>query len=159
MSSQPFEMAAEELLRAAHSARCGSDNAARECIGRALVLLESSPIGASSAGGLPAWRARKVTTHVDSCLGKPIKVRELARLAGLSVGHFSRAFRRRFGITVRAYIASRRISLAKERMLKTDESLSEIALRCGLADQSHFNRMFRRIEGVTPNQWRQCQRL
>src|SRR5690349_18459013 len=119
MSSQPFEMAAEELLKAAESARCGSGNAARESIGRALVLLKSSPIEVSSAGALPSWRARKVTTHVDSCMGEPIKVRELARLAGLSVGHFSRAFRRRFGMTVRAYIAFRRIALAKERMLKT----------------------------------------
>jgi AraC family transcriptional regulator len=159
MSSRSFEMAAEELLRAAQSARCGSGNTARECIGRALVLLNGSPLRANGTGGLTAWRARKVATHIESSLGEPIKVRELARVAGLSAGHFSRAFRRRFGITARAYLASRRISLAKERMLKTDSPLSEIALQCGMADQSHFIRTFRRIEGVTPSQWRESQRF
>ena len=39
-------------------------------------------------------------------------------------------------------------------MLTTDEPLSQIALACGLCDQSHFTRVFRRIVGESPNAWR-----
>jgi AraC-like DNA-binding protein len=40
-------------------------------------------------------------------------------------------------------------------MLTTGASLSEIALSCGMSDQSHFTRSFRRIVGETPSSWRQ----
>jgi len=43
-----------------------------------------------------------------------------------------------------------RIEQAKARLLDQSGSLSEIALACGFADQSHFTRVFSRIRGVTP---------
>ena len=43
-------------------------------------------------------------------------------------------------------------------MLATNESLSEIALNCGMSDQAHFTRAFRRIVSETPNRWRQSRR-
>jgi AraC-like DNA-binding protein len=39
-------------------------------------------------------------------------------------------------------------------MVMTDRSLCEIAVRCGFADQSHFNRVFRRLVGPSPGDWR-----
>jgi AraC-like DNA-binding protein len=53
------------------------------------------------------------------------------------------------------WIRQRRIELAQGLMLATDASLSEIALSCGMSDQSHFTRSFRRIVGQTPSSWRQ----
>jgi AraC-like DNA-binding protein len=52
------------------------------------------------------------------------------------------------------YIAARRVERAKRMMIISTESLTEIALNCGFADQSHLNRQFRRAVGVTPGQWR-----
>jgi AraC-like DNA-binding protein len=52
----------------------------------------------------------------------------------------------------------RRIEFAQGVMLKTQLSLSEIALACGLSDQSHFTRAFRRIVGETPHAWRRTRR-
>jgi AraC-like DNA-binding protein len=43
-------------------------------------------------------------------------------------------------------------------MLTTSAPLSEIALSCGMSDQSHFTRSFRRIVGETPHLWRQARR-
>jgi AraC-like DNA-binding protein len=52
------------------------------------------------------------------------------------------------------WIRRRRIEFAQSLMLTTDAPLSEIALSCGLGDQSNFTRLFRRIVGETPSSWR-----
>src|SRR5215510_10333934 len=85
-------------------------------------------------------------------------MRDLAPLARLSAGHFSRSFTRSFGIAPFAYVAGRRLARAQELMLTTDEPLSQIALACGLCDQSHLTRLFRRHVGTSPNAWRRSHR-
>jgi AraC-like DNA-binding protein len=55
----------------------------------------------------------------------------------------------------RIWIRQRRIEFAQGLMLTTRDSLSEIALSCGMSDQSHFTRSFRRIVGEAPSFWRQ----
>jgi AraC family transcriptional regulator len=96
----------------------------------------------------------KVMTYIDSNLSGALLVGALARIAGVSSSGFHRAFRLRFGITPHAYVILKRIELAKNLMLATNESLSQIALACGMSDQSHFSRTFQRITGQTPRQWR-----
>jgi AraC-like DNA-binding protein len=48
--------------------------------------------------------------------------------------------------------------MAQGLMLTTAETLCAIALRCGLSDQSHFTRLFRRVVGETPYAWRRARR-
>jgi AraC family transcriptional regulator len=96
----------------------------------------------------------KVVTYIDSNLSDALLVRTLARIWGVSCSGFHRAFRLRFGITPHAYVMLKRIELAQFLMLTTDDPLSQIALACGMADQSHFTRTFRRIIGQSPRQWR-----
>jgi AraC-like DNA-binding protein len=43
-------------------------------------------------------------------------------------------------------------------MLTTAESLSQIAAQCGMADQAHFCKLFRRLVGESPNAWRRARR-
>jgi len=96
----------------------------------------------------------KVVTYIDLNLSGALLVRALARLAGISCSGFHRAFRLRFGITPHAYVILKRIELAQNLMLTTNDSLSQIALACGMTDQSHLTRTFRRITGQSPRQWR-----
>jgi AraC-like DNA-binding protein len=58
----------------------------------------------------------------------------------------------------RTWITRRRVEAAQALMLTTSIPLSEIALRCGMSDQSHFTRAFRRVVGDTPYSWRQTRR-
>ena len=81
-------------------------------------------------------------------------MRDLAAIARLSTGHFCRSFTRSFGTAPFAYVAARRLARAQELMLQTDEPLSQIALACGLCDQSHLTRGFREFSGVTPGEYR-----
>jgi len=107
-------------------------------------------------GGLAPWQIRKVASHVDAHLGRPIRNEDLAAIARLNPSHFGRAFRTSFGEPPHEYVIRRRVERAQGLMLSTGASLSEIALDCGLADQSHLTRLFRRIVGESPSAWRRA---
>ena len=72
----------------------------------------------------------------------------------LSLGHFFRSFRVSFGQPPLAYIKVRRIHHAQVLMLNTQEPLSQVALHCGMYDQAHFTRVFRKVVGISPSVWR-----
>lgn len=109
----------------------------------------------SRRGGFAAWQSRRVAAHVEANLACKIVIKELAASLDISVGHFCRAFKCTFGMPARIWIRQRRIEFAQGLMLTTRASLCEIALNCGMSDQSHFTRSFRRIVGEAPSSWRQ----
>ena len=109
-------------------------------------------------GGLAPWRARRLVAHIDAHLAGRVSVAEMARLTGLSGGHFGRAFKQTFGVPPGAFLRCRRIEFAQGMMLRTDLTLSQIALSCGLFDQPHLSKMFRRVVGETPSTWRRARR-
>jgi transcriptional regulator GlxA family with amidase domain len=106
--------------------------------------------------GLAPWQVRRVLAHIDGNLGTPIRNKDLATLARLSTFHFGFAFRNSVGDSPHAYIIRRRMERAQGLMLSTDKTLSEIAVECGLADQPHFTRLFRRVVGESPAAWRRA---
>lgn len=149
-----------ELLTEARSALPASPADAEYCIKRAADLLsQAQEIVARdklaiNPGGLAPWQARRAQAMIEKSLGEKLSISNLAEAARLSPGHFRRAFRHTFGIAPHGYILRRRIERAKELMLTTNDALADIALACGLADQSHFSSVFRRIERESPNAWR-----
>jgi AraC family transcriptional regulator len=52
----------------------------------------------------------------------------------------------------------KRVEFAQVLMLTTNESLSQISLACGMTDQAHFTRIFRRLTGKPPGRWRTSRR-
>jgi len=166
-SSYGLLMVTAQLIEAACRARDGDSRGTRAHIARAVALLDGDP-GPSVTrptsdrgprqiprGGFAAWQSRRLTAHVDANLAGKIVVKDLAASLHVSVGHFCRAFKHTFGMPARIWIKQRRIELAQGLMLTTGASLSEIALSCGMSDQSHFTRSFRRIVGEAPFSWRQ----
>ncbi len=105
-------------------------------------------------GGLAAWQLRNVVQHIDAYLGATIGVDALAEVARLSTGHFCRAFKVTTGETPHAFLIRQRVRRAQTLMLQTDDTLSHIAYACGLTDQAHLTRLFRRVVGATPLIWR-----
>jgi AraC-like DNA-binding protein len=73
-----------------------------------------------------------------------LPVDELAALASLSVSHFCRAFRQKFGERPYAYIVRLRLQGAQELMLSGRDRLGQLPLACGFAEQAHFTKAFRR---------------
>ena len=124
---------------------------------RRLDVLETNPgreYLPAVRGRLAKWQANRAINHVEAHVEARLKVSEIASVVHLSSSHFSRAFKRTFGMTVHAWVMRRRIEMAQGMMLNTPHKLSEIALRCGLSDQSHLTRWFRRVVGETPASWR-----
>jgi AraC family transcriptional regulator len=122
-----------------------------------LVSLLTSPSGAGLAGargGLAPWQKRKVEEYIRRHLQRPIHIDELAAQVTLSVSHFCRAFKETFGETPHACIIRHRLALARKLMLGTLDSLSQIALACGLGDQAHLTKLFKKGVGETPGAWR-----
>jgi len=108
-------------------------------------------------GGLAPWQERRVQGLMEANLGGEIPLAMLAAECGLSVSHFSRAFRQSTGTSPHRWLMRRRVELAKERLRERKLSLSEIALSCGFADQSHFTRVFTGFFGTSPGSWRRSQ--
>ena len=129
---------------------------------RAQAMLHSvdrtspQPSENSVRGGLAPWQVRRVLAHIEANLGTPIRNKDLATVARLSEYHFNVAFRSSVGEAPHGFIIRRRMERAQGLMLSTEKCLSEIALECGLADQAHFTRLFRKIVGESPAAWRRA---
>lgn len=152
-----------ELLTVAQSKVEVDRQATQAYLSRATALLEASlernmsPMAESSfRGGLPRWQAKRLTTFIKENLEQPIRSPDLIALTGLSTGHFFRTFKETFGQAPFAYIAGQRIERAQQMMLTTNHSLCQIALDCGMCDQSHLTRLFRQLVGMTPGEWRRA---
>lgn len=150
-----------ELCSALRSALDEERGSAEDSLRRVAEILQG--MGAAAAvnpeptrGGLAPWQIRKVTSHIEANLDRSIKNEELAELVRLNPSHFGRAFRNSLGEPPHEYVIRRRVERAQGLMLSTDASLSDIALDCGLADQSHLTRLFRRFAGESPRAWRRA---
>lgn len=105
-------------------------------------------------GGLARWQVSRVDTFINKHIDQCIRTTELASLLGLSVSHFSHAFKQTTGMTPQRYVVAARLAATREYMLSSARSLSEIAHSHGFCDQSHFCRLFRRETGLSPQTWR-----
>jgi len=136
--------------------------ASREYLFRASAMLRAQirparcAEAAQARGRLATWQAKRVISYIDANLGAGIQAKNLAHLVNLSTSHFFRAFKISVGVPPIEYITRRRIGLAIEMMRTTEAPLAQIAVECGMTDQSHFCRVFRRVVGQSPNKWRRA---
>jgi AraC-like DNA-binding protein len=105
-------------------------------------------------GGLAPWQEKRSKEMMAGDLTGATPLRDIADACGLSVSHFSRAFRSSTGLAPHAWLIEARVESAKAMLRNRDTSLSTIARVCGFADQSHFSRTFTRRVGLSPGAWR-----
>lgn len=114
----------------------------------------SGPLPHRSRGGLARWQISRVDEYINEHVDHCIRTTELASLLSLSTSHFSHAFKQTTGMTPLMYVTAARVEAARQYMLCSANSLSDIALSHGFYDQSHFCRVFRRETGLSPQTWR-----
>ena len=107
-------------------------------------------------GGLPLWRMRKTCDFIDENRSSTLRISHLASNANLSQSHFARAFPRSFGESPHAYIVRMRVQRAQTMLLTSVAPLQQIALDCGLSNQSHLSRLFTRLVEEAPGAWRRA---
>lgn len=106
-------------------------------------------------GGLGDKRLQRVLAYIDAHLAENIGLKDMATVAGLGQHHFSTLFGQSMGISPYRYVVNRRIDRAKSQLRRNNFAISDIALSCGFADQSHLTKHFRKIVGTTPRAFRQ----
>lgn len=102
---------------------------------------------------------RRVLAMIFDHLDDPLSSRELAAKAGMHPSALGRLFRRSTGSTLVEFIHRARISRACRLLGESSKTITAIAFEVGFQNLSHFNRIFRRHEGVTPSAYRRRWRL
>jgi AraC-like DNA-binding protein len=119
-----------------------------------LAQLASDQASGGRTGREPVQQAQE---HLRRHLDRPVSVPDLARLAGMSVSHFSALFRRTTGGGVVEYLKRLRMARARELLLTTTMDVHEIAAAVGYADPFYFSRQFHRVHGCSPTTYRRSE--
>ncbi len=90
----------------------------------------------------------------DLRYSEPLGVDDMAAAAGLSRAHFSRAFRKEFGVSPHVYLLTRRLERAAALLRNTDRTIVEICFDVGLTSVGSFTTSFKRMFDATPAQYR-----
>jgi AraC family transcriptional regulator len=106
-------------------------------------------------GGLPAHKLQTVLSLLQRDLAAEFRLAQLARAAGLSEYHFSRAFKQSTGLSPSRFFIRLRMERARRLLRETDASIIDIGLQLGYASPSHFAQVFRAEAGVTPTRYRE----
>ncbi len=96
----------------------------------------------------------KARDYIHSHYWEKIPIGRLAKLACFSKGHFQREFRKRYNLSPVEYITEYRISAAKNLLRTTPHPCAEIAEKVGFNDIFYFSKVFKRLSGKSPVQYR-----
>ncbi len=104
--------------------------------------------------GLPKSKLRQVTDYIHDNLSQDLPLVELAQMTGLSTSRFKCLFKQSTGLSPHQYVIQQRVERAKRLLATTALTIREVAIEVGFADQSHLARLFRRMTGSTPKEYR-----
>lgn len=105
---------------------------------------------------LPKWRFARVREYVALHIEEPIRLGDLAKVAGLSRMHFAAQFRAYTGLSPGRFVLKQRIQRAQVLLGDARKTLAEVAFSVGFRNQAHFTTVFHRLVGDTPNCWRKA---
>ena len=105
--------------------------------------------------GLPKYKLRQAIDYIDANLDQEIRLANIAEVVGMSQYYFCQLFKQSMGIAPYQYVIQQRVERAKQLLQQREITISDIALQCGFANQSHFTKHFRKLTGITPKACRE----
>lgn len=102
-----------------------------------------------------SYLVRKAKTYIDENYSdKDLSLEQVSEYVGLSKAYFCSLFHKVEGVTFKTYLMDTRIQQAKNMLASTDKKIYEISCDVGCSDSAYFNRLFKRVTGLTPLQYR-----
>lgn len=109
-----------------------------------------------SAGAVAHLRVQRAIEHMRARLAEPLTLGDLARAAGLRPSRFAQLFREWTGYSPMDHLRRLRVERARELLADIDLPIRAVAERAGFGDAYQFSKAFRRIDGVSPSQFREA---
>lgn len=97
----------------------------------------------------------RVQNYIEQHYNEKITVKILAELVNMSVSSFSRLFKRELNISPIEYLIEVRIEKSKILLRRKEVTITEISMRCGFSGSAHYTTSFKRIQGITPSEYRE----
>lgn len=99
-------------------------------------------------------RMKRVLGYIHNRICESIDLEELAQIANVSKPYLIKLFRHEFGFSPIQYINNKKVERAQLLLYTTNLTIKEVAYTLGFNDQNYFIRMFHKVEGVTPQEYR-----
>ena len=120
-----------------------------------LTRMTNTPSRESAqVGALSRSNHNKVDEYLRAHLADVVRISDLASITQLGNRHFTRSFVKTFSQTPYNYVIALRIEKAKQELLNTHTSITEIALACGFTHAQHFTTAFHKVVGMSPSRYR-----
>ncbi len=147
----------EKLFNIASSSAYTKDMKIFEFLTSLLTLLmEESWAPANSNTKNPAGKRdlQDVKEYIDIHFSEKIMLENLAETFFINKYYLTRIFKEQFGLSISHYILQQRITHAKQLLRFTDHSIEQIGQMCGIGDANYFARAFKKVEGISPGEYR-----
>ena len=97
---------------------------------------------------------KKVVDYIERNLEEEINLDNISKNIGYSKFHLNRVFTEQTGITIYKYLQNRRLTIAAEKLVKTDKSIIQIAYEAGYDTQQSFSFAFKQVYLYPPKTYR-----
>lgn len=122
--------------------------------GLALELMEFLASNMKNRGKAEQDEITAALLYINEHFREPVNLEKYAEIAHLSLGRFSHLFTEKAGISPYKYVLSLRMEEAKELLMYSSMSVSEVAVSIGIEESSYFSRIFRKCTGYSPTEYR-----
>lgn len=119
-----------------------------------LIMEESWHPENNARGSTKKQNLQAVKDYLDQHYDEKISLDNLASLFFINKFYLTRIFKEQFGVSVNSYVLQIRVTHAKQMLRFSDMSIEEIGIKCGIEDANYFSRMFKKVEGISPGEYR-----
>ncbi len=119
-----------------------------------LLMEESWNPERRKRNGTKKQNLQNIKEYLDRHYPERIKLDFLAEVFYINKFYLTRVFKEQFGTSVNSYLLQIRVTHAKQLLRFTDLPIEEIGHKCGMSDANYFSRMFKKIEGLSPGEFR-----
>lgn len=118
------------------------------------LLMESSWHREAHTNASKKMEISQVKSFLDEHYKEKLSLESVASHFFIDKHYLARLFKEQYGVTLVTYLQQVRITHAKRMLRFTDKSIEEIGLECGIGELNYFSRVFKKLEGVSPSEFR-----